>query len=138
MAAKSWGQKISIPRESIDKTVAIAKGEEEISNEGFYDANQWEFFHWTALHSDKNRKLFFHRINFEMLISSSFAAVTIDVYLRVQDLMKISLGAGTQEIPFVVLEELKTVARWNANLFCPIHPALKCVHHVDSVIQVFI
>ncbi len=62
-----------------------------------------------------------------MVLMFLFAAIPIDGYLPVQDLMKISLGAGTPEIPVVVLEEVKTVARWNANLFCPIHPALKYV-----------
>jgi hypothetical protein len=56
LSDKQWGQKINVPRESIDKTVAIAKGEDEISNEGFYDANQWEYYHWTVLHPNNKRK----------------------------------------------------------------------------------
>jgi hypothetical protein len=106
LSDKQWGQKINVPRESIDKTVAIAKGEDEISNEGFYDANQWEYYHWTLLHPN-NKPL------------------PIDGHLRLQDLMKISFGAGTPEVSVVVLNELETVGKWNANLFCPIHPALR-------------
>lgn len=56
MADKSWGQKINVPRDSMDKTVAIAKGEDKISDEGFYDANQWEYYHWTILHPNNKRK----------------------------------------------------------------------------------
>ena len=44
--------------------------------------------------------------------------------------MKISFGAGTPEVPVVVLSELKAAEKWNANLFCPIHPALR---HVPSL-----